>query len=110
MDHDDDLSSIKRWFSIGDLLSAGALLVAIAVSYGSMSSRLDNLSADINEIQRRDITPGAATQIAAMQAKDLAQDAAIQELRLQLREQRTEILEGLNNIDRKLDSHMDKNR
>ena len=108
MDHDDDLNAIKRWFSIGDLLSAGALLVAIAVSYGSMSSRLDNLSADINEIQRRDITPGAATQIAAMQARDAAQDAAIQELRLQLREQRSEILSTLQRVEERLQQHDSK--
>ncbi len=103
--NEDDLNQIRRWFSIGDFLSAGAMIIAIAVSYGSMSSRLDSLATDLAEMQSRDMTPGARTEIAALRVKDLSQDASIQELRVQLRDQRSEILESLRRVETKLEEH-----
>ena len=105
METDEDLKTIRRWFSIGDILTAIAMLAALAASYGSLSARLDGMARDIQEMQERDITPGARTEIAGLQAKDIAQDAQIQELRESLREQRREILESLARVESKLERH-----
>lgn len=105
MQEQDEIQTIKRWFSIGDILTGVAMLAALAASYGSLSARLDSLQMDINDLQSRDITPGARSEIATLQAKDVAQDAAIQELRLQLREQRSEILQSLQRLETKLENH-----
>lgn len=96
---------LRRWFSIGDVLSAVAMLAALAASYGALSARLDSLSLDVQELRARDITPGARTELARIDQRDAAQDDALRELRAELRLQRAEILGALARVEQELQAH-----
>lgn len=101
----DDTHILRRWFSIGDLLSAVVTLVALGMVWGSLSSEVRMLQRDVNELKGRDITPGARTEIATIKARDDAQDRELFALREELRASRREITESLLRLEAKLDRH-----
>lgn len=104
-DHDDSPHVLQRWFSVGDILSLVGMFIALGSVYGSLSQRLERVQQDVSELATRDITPGARAELARVAAKDVAQDAAIIEMRLDMRQQRQEILESLGRLENKLDQH-----
>ena len=95
--------TLQRWFSIGDLLSIIVMLVGLGTVYGSLSQRLERVQQDVAEMASRDITPGARAELARVMAKDAAQDAMILEVRVDMRQQRQEILESLQRLETKFD-------
>jgi len=99
---------IQRWFSFGDVISLVAMLVALGVTYGSLSKDLETLRADVATLKAQRITPGAETALAGIQQRDMSQDQQLASLRDEMREQRREILDGINRIDIKLEEHMDR--
>ena len=101
---------IQRWFSFGDVISLVAMLVALGVTYGSLSKDLETLRADVATLKAQRITPGAETALAGIQQRDQSQDAQLQSLREEMRDQRREILEGINRLDLKLEQHMDRDK
>jgi hypothetical protein len=101
-DENDDTHILRRWFSIGDLLSAVVTLIALGMVWGSLSSEVRVLD--------RDITPGARTEIATMRAKDDAHDRELGAIREEMRESRREITEALLRLEVKLDRHDDVRR
>jgi len=109
-DENDDTHILRRWFSIGDLLSAVVTLIALGIVWGSLSSEVRMLQRDVNELKGRDITPGARTEIATMRAKDDAQDRELGAIREEMRESRREITEALLRLEVKLDRHDDVRR
>jgi hypothetical protein len=90
----DDVHILRRWFSVGDLLSAVATLVALGAVWGSLSKDVANLQDEVSDLKTmsRGMTPGAAEALATIKAKDSAQDQQLVELRYELRESRAEIL------------------
>ena len=96
---------LRRWFSIGDVLSAIVMVTALAASYGNLSARLEVVQRDMTEMKTRDITPGARAELSRMTAHDAAQDQQIAELRVEMRDQRREILESLARLEAKLENH-----
>jgi len=108
---------LRRWVSLGDVISLALSIAAIGVTYGNLSADLrhtnetvDAAISAIRELQERDITPGARSSIAALVAKDSAQDQAITELRIEIRDQRREILEALTRVEDKLEDHAARSR
>ena len=99
---------IQRWFSIGDAISLAAMLVALGVTYGSLSKDVDSIKQDVAELRAQRITPGAEIALAQVQSRDANQDQQLSELRNEMQEQRREILSGIKAIEAKLDSHMDR--
>ena len=96
---------LQRWFSIGDLLSMMATLVALGVVYGAISKDVETLREDVGELKQQRITPGAAIEIATMRAIDANQDRQIIELRDELRSSRREILDSLARVEGRLEAH-----
>lgn len=94
---------IQRWFSVGDLITLIAMLIGLGTVYGSLSQRMENVQSDVAELTQRDITPGARAELARVAAKVIAQDANIIEIRVDMRQQRQEILESLARLEAKLD-------
>lgn len=106
----EDTAVLKRWFSVGDILTVATVLVGVGISHGSLSARQDAIREDqrvtraaIEELQRRDITPGAREQAAILRQTDQALQQQITDLRIEMREQRSEILEALARVEAKLD-------
>jgi predicted nucleic acid-binding Zn-ribbon protein len=64
----------------------------------------------VAELRARDITPGARMEIASIQATDRAIQQQVNDLRDELRAQRTEIRETMQRIELKLDEHDDPRR
>ena len=104
----DEQHFLQRWFSVGDVVSLAAMLVALGITYGSLSRDVDALKAEVTGLRNQRITPGAETALATIRARDEAQDDQIRALRDEMREQRREILDGINRIDVKLEEHMDR--
>jgi hypothetical protein len=100
---------LQRWFSIGDAISLVAMLVALGMTFGSLSKDVDSIKMNVAELRAQRITPGAEIAMATIRAKDDAQDKQLDALRQEMMMQRREILDGINAIDAKLDAHMDRN-
>ena len=101
---------IQKWFSIGDAISLAAMLIALGVTYGSLSKDVESIKMDVAELKAQRITPGAEVALAQMQARDNSQDQQLAALRQEMREQRSEILAGINRIDMQLEQHMDRDK
>jgi hypothetical protein len=101
---------LQRWFSIGDLISLIAMLLALAYTYGSLSRDVESVKTDISQLKSQRITPGAESALASIVAKDAAQDDAIRALREELRYQRNEILDAITKLDARLEQHSDNDR
>lgn len=108
--NDDERHIIQKWFSIGDIVSLVAMLVALGVTYGSLSRDVDALKNDVSELKTVRITPGAETALATMRARDESQDQQLIALRQEMREQRKEIMDALRAIETQLESHMDRDK
>ena len=101
----EDQKVLKRWFSIGDVLTVMAMIAAIAISHGRQSARLDSLSQAVQHLQSRDITPGAAQRIDVLEERDLARQRELAAMREDAAEFRTEVRASLVRIEAKLDEH-----
>ena len=102
----EDSHILQRWFSVGDIVTLVAMLLALGVTYGSLSRDVEALKSGVAEMRAMRITPGAETALATMRARDESQDEQLIAMRQEMREQRREILEGLRAIEAQLDSHM----
>lgn len=107
--NDDERHIIQKWFSVGDIVSLIAMLLALGVTYGALSRDVDALQEDVAELKTVRITPGAETALATMRARDESQDQQLIALRQEMREQRKEIMDALRAIETQLESHMDRN-
>ena len=113
MDTDDtDGHFLRRWVSLGDVISLALSLTALGVTYGQLSTdvrhtneAVESLTSSVRELQERDITPGARTQLAAIAATDAALQAQVNDLRDELRLSRSELLAEVRLISEKLDRH-----
>jgi hypothetical protein len=107
-----DVHILRRWFSVGDLLSAVATLVAIGAVWGNLSKDVQTLQADVSELKTlsRGVTPGAAEALASVNAKDVSQDQQLAELRYELRESRAEILGEVRALRDELINHDRSNK
>ena len=99
---------LRRWFSVGDIISLIAMLVALGVTYGSLSKDIEVMKQDVAELKGQRITAGAEVALAQIQARDSNQDQQLNALRAEMQAQRGEILDGINKIEAKLDAHMDR--
>lgn len=108
--NDDERHILQKWFSVGDIVSLVAMLLALGVTYGSLSRDVDSLKDTVSELKAVRITPGAETQLATMRARDESQDQQLIALRQEMRDQRKEILDALRAIEAQLDSHMERNQ
>jgi predicted nucleic acid-binding Zn-ribbon protein len=88
---------------MGDVLTLVISLSIMAFGYGRLSRDVEALSTAMGELQRRDITPGARSQIAAIAVQDAAMQQQINDLRAELREQRREVIASLDRLEAKLD-------
>lgn len=111
MDNDERHFLIKT-FSVGDLLTAAAMLTAIVLSYGSIRADVrevqaqnTQLAAAIMELQRREITPGAAVRLSAVEAEQGAMRREMLQARDDSIEFRREVRDALARIEQKLDRH-----
>jgi hypothetical protein len=102
----EDSHILQRWFSVGDIVSLVAMLLALGITYGSLSRDVESLKSDVAELRAMRITPGAETALASMRARDESQDQQLIALRQEMREQRREILDGIRAIEAQLDAHM----
>lgn len=96
---------LRRWVSMGDVLVMLTSLSVFAFGYGQLSRDVASLTRAMQELQARDITPGARASIERLIAKDIAQDEALAEIRIEAREQRREIMEALARLETKLENH-----
>lgn len=96
---------LQRWISMGDILVLLFSALGLAVSYGKLSSDLASVTREVRDLQNRDITPGARSALSAITARDEAQDDQIADVRLELREQRREMIERLARIETALSDH-----
>lgn len=100
---------LRRWVSMGDVLVMLTSLSVFAFGYGQLSRDVASLTRAMQELQGRDITPGARASIeritASVTAQEAAQNAQISELRIEMREQRREIMESLARLEAQLDNH-----
>ena len=101
---------LRRWISFGDLFVLVSAILAIGVMWGSLSKDLDAVRDDVALLmqQQRSMTPQAATEIASIRQKDMAQDEQLRELKEELRSSRREILDGLARLESQLDEHSGK--
>ena len=103
---------LRRWVSLGDVISLALSLTALGVTYGQLSTdvrhtneAVESLTMTVREIQDRDITPGARAQLAAIQSTDAALQQQVNDLREELRMSRAELLSEVRLISEKLDRH-----
>ena len=103
---------LRRWVSLGDVISLALSLTALGVTYGQLSTdvrhtneTVEALAVAVSALQERDITPGARAQLAAIQSTDQALQAQVNDLREELRESRRELLDEVRLISEKLDRH-----
>ena len=101
----EDQKVLKRWFSIGDILTVAAMVAAIAVSHGQLSARVASLTAAVEELQQRNITPGAAQRLESLEARDIARQRELDAMRSDAAEFRRDMREALARIEAKLDNH-----
>lgn len=99
---------LQKWFSMGDIISLVAMLVALGVTFGSLSKDIETVKGDVASLKAQRITPGAETALATIRARDESQDEQLRALRDEMRDQRREILDGINKLDVKLEEHMDR--
>lgn len=100
--NEDHPFTIQRWFSIGDVITLVVMLLALGVSFGSLSKDVDALKADVYSLKTMRMTAGAEVAISTIRVKDDTQDEQIRALREELRYQRAEILNAIGKIDAKL--------
>ena len=108
---------LRRWVSLGDVISLALSIAAIGVTYGQLSSDLrhtnetvEQAMAAVTELQQRDITPGARTQLAAIVATDQALQQQVTDIRNEMRDQRREVVEAIGRVEAKLDQHAERGR
>ena len=102
---EEDGHVLRRWISVGDILVLFFSALGLAVSYGKLSSDLESVTREVRDLQTRDITPGARSALSAIAARDEAQDEQISDIRLELRDQRREMIERLARIESALADH-----
>ena len=115
MEKEGDGHLLRRWVSLGDVISLALSIAAIGVTYGQLSADLrhtnetvDAAMSAVRELQSRDITPGARTQLAAIMATDHALQQQVTDIREEMREERREIMEAIARVETKLDDHAER--
>lgn len=103
---------LRRWVSLGDVISLTLSLVALGVTYGQLSTdvrhtneTVESLAVAVRALQERDITPGARALLASSAATDHALQQQINDLREELRTSRAELLTEIRLVGEKLDRH-----
>lgn len=99
---------LRRWVSFGDVLVLLTTLAVFSFGYGRLSRDVEALSNSMAELQARDITPGARSQLAAIVATDTAMQQQITDIRGELRDQRREVVEAIARVEAKLDAHSER--
>jgi acyl-CoA reductase-like NAD-dependent aldehyde dehydrogenase len=99
---------LQKWVSVGDIVTLLVSLAVFAYGYGRLSADVSTLARDINTLQGREITPGAAQKIAAIEAQVQAVERAHAEAARMASEDRRDILNRLDRMEAKLDAHMEK--
>ena len=94
---------LQRWFSIGDVISLIAMLLALGVTFGALSKDMEVVKQNVSELRAQRITPGAETALATITARDDAQDDQIRAIKEELRYQRGEILSALARLEARMD-------
>ena len=103
MDSDEKHFLIKH-FSVGDIVSLVTMLFVFAVGYGRIETTVSNLTRQVEVLNARDITPGAATRLAALEAEQVALRRDVIQARDDAIEFRREIRASLERIEAKLDT------
>lgn len=108
----EDTHILRKWISVGDIIVLATALIAVGINNGQTKAELRALTNQVSDLRaiQTGPTPGAAQALAAIQEKDRAQDQAILELRIEVRDSRREILEAVKDVKASLDKHMDKAR
>jgi hypothetical protein len=101
MDSDEKHFLIKH-FSVGDIVSLVTMLFVFAVGYGRIETTVSNLTRQVEALNARDITPGAATRLAAFEAEQESLRRDMTEARTDAIEFRREIRASLERIENKL--------
>lgn len=109
-DNADDKHFLVKHVSLGDVLVLVSSLIVFAFGYGRLSRDVESLTRAMMELQGRDITPGARSEIAAIRATDAAIQQQVTDLRTELREQRKDIVVRLERIEEQLDRHSERDR
>lgn len=107
-DFDNAKTHLAKWISVGDILVLLFSVIGLAVSYGKLSADLAAVTREVRELQGRDITPGARSEISALRVQDASQTQQIADVRLELREQRREMIERLARIEDAVNSQVHK--
>ena len=112
MEPESDGHFLRKWVSLGDVISLALSIAAIGVTYGQLSSDLrhtnetvEQAMAAVRELEQRDITPGARSQLAAIVATDQALQQQVTDIRNEMRDQRREVVEAIGRVEEKLDAH-----
>lgn len=110
MSDEPDGHILRRWISVGDVLTLVVSLTVMAFGYGRLSRDVESLTRAMEELQMRDMTPGARAQLSAIQATDAAMQQQINDLRVEMREERREVVEAITRMEAKFDRHAERNR
>jgi len=93
---------------MGDVLTLLISLTVMAFGYGRLSRDVEALTRAMEELQGRDITPGARAQLSAIQATDAALQQQVNDIRVEMRDQRHQIMDALARVEEKLDIHAER--
>ena len=107
-DFDNAKTHLAKWISVGDILVLLFSVIGLAVSYGKLSADLAAVTREVRDLQSRDITPGARAEVSVLRAQDSALVQQITDIRLELREQRREMIDRLARIEDAVNSQVHK--
>jgi hypothetical protein len=93
---------LEKHFSVGDIVSLVTLLFVFAVGYGRIDTTVSSLIRQVEVLNARDITPGAAMRLAAFEAEQESLRRDVSEARDDAIEFRREVRASLERIETKL--------
>ena len=106
MEPESDGHFLRKWVSLGDVISLALSIAAIGVTYGQLSADLrhtnetvEQAMAAVRQLEQRDITPGARSQLAAIVATDAALQQQVTDIRNEMREQRREVVDAIGRVN-----------
>ena len=102
--------STLELFSMGNIITLVVSLIAVAVAFGVLTQKVDSNSDAILLLQQRDITPGAAMRIAAIESTVRAMQGNEDRQSIEATEFRREIRNSLDRIEAKIDQHSNGGR
>jgi hypothetical protein len=95
---------LRRWISFGDILTMVASIAIFTGGYTSLTKDVDQIKVQLADIQKRDITPGAAVRLSAVEARDTATERDVQQMREDSAVFRAEVRAQLDRIEDKIDA------